>query len=134
VETLTLDLPTMYGDHHVVEVRRLLSELPGISDVYASSSFQVVELQFDRNQVTPETITAKLEEAGYLGDLAIPVERGAKPLAEADEKPFFRHTAALAQVQEVVGFAQQVPYSGRPLWPCPGMGTLARTDEELTYG
>ena len=37
----------MYGDHHVVEVRRLLLEMPGVTDVYASSSFQVVEVAFD---------------------------------------------------------------------------------------
>jgi copper chaperone CopZ len=124
----------MYGDHHVIEVKRLLSELPGIRDVYASSSFQVLELQFDENQVTPEVIKAKLEEAGYLGELAIPIERGANAQATEDEKPFFRHTAALEQVAEVVGFAHQVPYAGRPLWPCPGIGTPKRTDEELSYG
>lgn len=133
METFTLNLPAMYGDHHVIEVRRLLSELPGITDVYASSSFQVLELQFDRNQVTPEVIKAELEKAGYLGELAVPVERGSKPQAQADEKPFFRHTAAVEQVAEV-SFAQQVPYAGRPLWPCPGIGTVTRTDEELTYG
>jgi hypothetical protein len=32
-------------------------------------------------------------------------------------------------VGNMVSFAQQVPYSGRPLWPCPGMGTLTIEDE-----
>jgi len=31
MEVLSLELPAMYGDHHVVEVRRLLFELPGVN-------------------------------------------------------------------------------------------------------
>ena len=30
MNTLSLDLPSMYGDHHVTEVRHLLLELPGV--------------------------------------------------------------------------------------------------------
>jgi hypothetical protein len=40
MNTLTLELPAIYGDHHVLEVRRILFELPGIEDVYASSNFR----------------------------------------------------------------------------------------------
>ena len=35
MEVLTLELPAMYGDHHVVEVRRILLEIPGVDNVYA---------------------------------------------------------------------------------------------------
>ena len=41
MKTLSLELPAMYGDHHVIEVRRILLEIDGVKDVYASSSFQV---------------------------------------------------------------------------------------------
>lgn len=31
--------------------------------------------------------------------------------------------------KETVSFAQRVDYSGRPLWPCPGMGAVKMVDE-----
>jgi hypothetical protein len=40
VENLTLELPALYADHHVLEVRRILQEMPGISEVYASIALQ----------------------------------------------------------------------------------------------
>ncbi len=51
MEKYTLDLPTMYGDHHVLEVRRILLEIPGIQDVYASSAFRAVEVTYDPAEV-----------------------------------------------------------------------------------
>jgi copper chaperone CopZ len=67
MEKLSLELPAMYGDHHVTEVRRILLELPGVEDVYASSGFQVVELIYDAGQLDADTIMARLEEARYSG-------------------------------------------------------------------
>lgn len=130
METLTLDLPTMYGDHHVVEVRRLLLEIPGVSDVYASSGFQLVEVEYDESKLDAAVIKARLDEHGYLGDLSTPVETGATADRQNGDKPFFRHTAAYAQTGQSVSFAQKVPYAGRPLYPCPGMGPLARSIKE----
>jgi copper chaperone CopZ len=138
VETFQLDLPTMYGDHHVVEVRRLILELPGVEDVYASSGFQFVEVQYDEMKLDPDKIETVLKEAGYLGQLQVAVEQGAIEDRENGDKPFFRHSAAHAQTGQTVSFAQKVPYTGRPLWPCPGMGPLAEekgeSEEELSYG
>jgi len=132
METLTLELPAMYGDHHVVEVRRLLFEMPGVTDVYASSSFRAAEITFDPAQVDVVTIKARLEEAGYLGELDLPMESG-EPATErgaSGSVSYFRHTAAHESVGSTVSFAQQVPFSGRPLWPCPGMGTLKKILDE----
>jgi copper chaperone CopZ len=131
METTTLQLPAMYADHHVIEVRRLLSELPGVENVYASSCFQMVEVQYDETRLSIDAIKARLEEAGYLDEMPVPVERGADT-PQANGQVFFRHTAAL-ETSSVVTFAQEVPYAGRPLWPCPGLGTLA-WDEEVTDG
>ncbi len=131
METLTLELPAMYGDHHVLEVRRLLLETPGVTDVYASSSFRAAEITFDPAQVDGVTIKARLEEAGYLGELDLPMESG-EPVTgrgASEGVSYFRHTAAHESVGNTVSFAQQVPFSGRPLWPCPGMGTLKILDE-----
>ena len=138
METFRLDLPAMYGDHHVAEVRRLILELPGVEDVYASSGFRLVEVQYDETKLEPGKIEAVLEEAGYLGELPIAIEQGTIEEREDGEKPFFRHTAAHAQTGQAVSFAQTVPFAGRPLWPCPGMGPIVQqkseTEEEVSYG
>jgi copper chaperone CopZ len=124
----------MYGDHHVTEVRHLLLELPGVSDVYASSSFQIVDIQYDEAKLSPDEIRAALNEAGYLGELPVVVEQGAVEDRENGDKPFFRETVAYEQTGNSIGFAQQVPFAGRPLWPCPGMGPIKQIEEELNNG
>jgi copper chaperone CopZ len=67
MKTVVFEVPTMYGDHHVLEVRRLLLQMDGVVDVYASSGFQIVEVTFDENQQTPAALEACLSAAGYLG-------------------------------------------------------------------
>jgi len=129
MEKLTLDLPAMYGDHHVLEVRRLLFEIPGVSDIYASSCFHVVEVAYDPAQVRAEALQAVLEAAGYLEPLAVPLESEVASAKDSSQPSFFRHTAAYRQTGKVVSFAQQVASTGRPLWPCPGMGPIQRIDE-----
>lgn len=134
MEVLTLNLPTMYGDHHVLEVRKLLLAMPGVQDVYASSAFQVVEVSYDEQALDAQQIEDKLGTAGYLGELPVVVERGATDQRQNGDKPFFRHTTASAQTGKSVGFAQNVPYVGRPLWPCPGMGSIVDAEEALENG
>jgi len=123
METLSLELPAMFGDHHVTAVRKILFELEGVEKVYASSSFHHVEVTFDPEKLTQEQITAPLEEAGYTGEFLLPEELTV-PATEHKDKDYFRHTEAYAQTKHTVGFRQTVPFKGRPLWPCPGMGAL----------
>ncbi len=130
MEKLTLELPALYADHHVLAVRQLLAELPGVTAIYASSAFHVVEVTFDPAQIDAERIRARLGEAGYLEPLAVPAESDRAAYHSDDPNVYFRHTAAYAHTGQTVGFAQRVAYAGRPLWPCPGMGPLKITDEE----
>jgi copper chaperone CopZ len=126
----TIDLPAMYGDHHVSEVRRLLLSLDGVEEVYASSGFRAAEVTYNSKKVKKAEITAKLEEAGYLGELPIPKETDV-PANEANGKgSFFRHTEAYAQTNNVVSFGQEIGQTGRALWPCPGMEPIRGMDEE----
>jgi copper chaperone CopZ len=121
----TFNTPALFGDHHVTEVRRMLFELPGVNDVYASSAFQIVQVEFDENHVTHEALLKTLEESGYLGQIPMMVESG-----EAEENgSVFRNTATYATVKKTVSFAQKAPYSGRPLWNCPGMGIIKKMDD-----
>ena len=129
METLTIDLPTMYGDHHVTEVRRILSEIPGVEDLYASSSFHHIQISFDKSKTSEKAIMEKLEKAGYSGELPIEVEKPGERSTDGGEPPFFRHSTAYPQTKHTAGFTQKVPYQGRPLWPCPGMGALSIKDK-----
>ena len=127
----TLELPAMYGDHHVAEVRRILLGLEGVDDVYASSGFRAAEITFDPDRTSTEDIKAELDRSGYLGELPIPEEVPAESASTGNgRKGFFRHTAAYETTNKVVSFGQTVNYEGRALWPCPGMTPLTSMDEE----
>ena len=130
MEEVQIHIPAMYGDHHVIEVRHILLELPGVLDVYASSSFQIVQIKFDPAKTGEEVFTAALEKAGYLEPLQIPFETGVPSYGRTGDDHSFRHTAAHEQTKHVVQFTQKVSYSGRPLWPCPGMGVILKEKDE----
>ena len=128
MEKIQFEAPALYGDHHVSEVRRILLEMTGVSEVYASSAFQIIEVTFDPEKTQAELIEARLQEAGYLGEVPMLLETGiAVERREGDG--VFRHTAVYETVKSTVSFAQRVDYSGRPLWPCPGLGPV-KMDEE----
>jgi len=128
---ISFDLPAMYGDHHVMEVRRILLELPGVEEVYASSTFHMVEVSFNPEKLDEQEIETKLLEAGYLGDWDLPVEADAATYLEVDRsESYFRHTEVFEKSQQTVSFAQNVIYSGRPLWNCPGIGVIKTEMED----
>lgn len=130
MKTSSFNTPALYGDHHVTEVRRILLQLEGVTDVYASSAFQVIEVTYDEKKINDLQIALKLDEAGYLGEWTAPIEAG----IATEERPYFRHTTVYETTKKTVTFAQRVNYSGRPLWPCPGMGILPVTrDEEADH-
>ncbi len=123
MKTKTFEAPALYGDHHVTEVRRILLGMEGVVDVYASSAFQTIQVTFDPEKIQEETIEARLREAGYLDELPVPAEPGGA-VRKVEDDGIYRHTAVYETVKNTVTFAQRVPYSGRPLWPCPGMGAV----------
>lgn len=131
MEKTDIAVPAMYGDHHVLEVRRLLLALSGVEDVYASSAFRMVQVTYDPAKVSIGELKAKLEAAGYLDELPVPAET-ATPATETNgkQKAYFRHTTAYEQGRRSVSFAQNVSYTGRPLWSCPGVGVIKATELE----
>jgi len=128
MEKVLFEAPALYGDHHVSEVRRILLELAGVSDVYASSAFQTIEVTFDSEKIKVELIEACLQEAGYLGEIPMLVETGIA-VEKKEGDGVFRHTAVYETVKGTVSFAQNVEHSGRPLWPCPGLGPVKMVEE-----
>lgn len=124
METKTFETPALFGDHHVSEVRRILLELTGVTEVYASSAFQIVEVTYDEAKINDLQIAARLDEAGYLGEWSIPIELGSAAQQGDGSKPYFRHTATYETTKQTISFAQKVNYQGRALWPCPGLGMV----------
>jgi copper chaperone CopZ len=129
LKKVLLDLPAMYADHHVIEVRRILLELPGVIDVYASSAFRVVEVTYDPAQINDLEISIKLDEAGYLGEWSVATEPDEAAAYQENGRSAFRHTASFVQTKTLVSFGQTVQHPGRPLWPCPGMGVIKKMEE-----
>jgi copper chaperone CopZ len=128
MKRVVFDVPMMYADHHVVEVRRILLEDPGVDGVNASSAFHVVEVSFDPEKTSEEALRSKLDDAGYTGELQVPSESG-QPAIGRNGDAYFRHTAAYESVGTVISFGQEIVSSGRPLWPCPGMAPAPAMDE-----
>ena len=128
--SLFLELPSMYGDHHVIEVRRILFELEGVSEVYASSGFRAIEVEYNSKRTPKKDLVAALENAGYTGDFAMALESSI-PANEQRESAYFRHTEASEQTGNTVGFEQTVRVQRSPLWPCPGMGPLKPASLEV---
>jgi copper chaperone CopZ len=65
MEQLILDVPSMYGDHHVLRVRDALTGLEGVSEVYASSAWHQVIISFDPKKIQAAALETALSEAGY---------------------------------------------------------------------
>jgi copper chaperone CopZ len=135
--SLSLELPTMYGDHHVLEVRRILLGIDGVEEVYASSGFGVVEVEYNSKKAPKKDLMAALEKAGYLGDFSMAIEPST-PANEDVKGAYFRHTEAFEQTGNTVSFEQAVKVHRSPLWPCPGMGPvktkILEVDEETQDG
>src|SRR5512139_1785350 len=130
METKTFEVPALYADHHVTEVRKILLELEGVNNVYASSAFQVVEVTYDETKINDLEIAIKLDEAGYLGEWTIPIELGSAAQQGDGQKPFFRHSTSYETTKQTVSFGQTVSYQGRPLWHCPGIGAVKMEEEK----
>ncbi len=74
MERVIIDVPSMYADHHVLAVRETLTGLKGIADVYASSAFKQVMVQFDPAAIKPEEIARVLDSMGYTQDMVVPLQ------------------------------------------------------------
>ena len=129
MQTKSFEMPALFGDHHVTEVRRILLNLTGVKDVYASSAFHIVEVTYDEKSINDLEIALKLDEAGYLGEWTVPAEAGSTSLSAEDQTQYFRSTVVHETIKKTVTFAQRVGYRGRPLWHCPGIGTIKQGEE-----
>jgi copper chaperone CopZ len=65
MERLNLSVPAMYADHHVLAARQVLSQLPGVEDVEASSAAKMIRLGYDPARTNPQAVANALGAAGY---------------------------------------------------------------------
>jgi copper chaperone CopZ len=131
MKTKVFELPALFGDHHVTEVRRILLEMQGVQSVYASSSFGIVEVEYDEKKVNDLELQVKLDDAGYTGEILTKIESEKAESSGENSEIFVRHTAAYMQTKLMVGFSQKISkQQGRALWPCPGMGPIHNEIEE----
>jgi copper chaperone CopZ len=70
----TLDVPTLWADHHVLKVREALLKLDGVDDVYASAAWKQVLVMYNSKKAKKADIEKALADAGYpVGDGEMPI-------------------------------------------------------------
>jgi hypothetical protein len=65
MEELTLAVPGMWADHHVLVVRDLLRRNDAVTSTTASSLERTVRVRYDASRTDPQRIAALLAEGGY---------------------------------------------------------------------
>lgn len=65
MEQITLTIPALWADHHVIAVKRLLAPIAGVENVYASSAFKQVLIEFDPAKTSQAALVKALTDAGY---------------------------------------------------------------------
>ncbi len=118
MQSVQLELPAMYGDHHVLAVRQMLLGMEGIKQVKASAAWRAVKIDYDPDKLSPEQIEKRLANEGY-------TEMPHTPALEPEGGRTQRFTQAFVQAGKQVSFSAYVPFQEtRPLFPCPGMAPV----------
>ena len=58
-------VPDLWADHHVIKVRTVLAAAPGVTNIYASSAFKEIAVEYDGKATTPDQLARLLADAGY---------------------------------------------------------------------
>lgn len=121
-----MELPAMFGDHHVLAVRNILLALDGVIDVWASAAWRTIEITYDPDKTSPEIIARRLSEEGYMQPAAVPV-------LDPESRRAQRYSATLSEATRTIGFTEKFPplSTHQPLYPCPGMTPLRENAEPL---
>jgi len=124
-----LDIPVLYGDHHVLEIKKILSGVEGVKEFYISSAYKLVKIEYDEKITTEDALKSILEEAGYKGELGFEIEKLDVDPREDDHKKHFRKGVLYDQTGLTQGFKQKATKTTRKVWPSPGMGNLETGSE-----
>ena len=72
-------LPRMWADHHVTAVRGILTGIPGVGGVQASSAAFVVKVEFDPSSTSEDAIRRALKAGGYGVDKPLELSQTTDP-------------------------------------------------------
>ncbi len=117
MDKVTLNVPGMYGDHHVLAVRDILGQLPGVENIFATSAFKQVVVTFDPAKAKPADFESALSAQGYMEETPWP--------EVTDAIKAQKHGGS--QFVVASGIAESVRFEAPPInWgaggprPCPG--------------
>lgn len=117
MERVLLEVPHMYADHHVINVRGILGKLKGVEEIYASSSFKQVEVGFEPGEISLDDIKAALGAEGYY----VGEEEDTEDFGLADEvMPGFVAAHGVAAKPEDSRKFELPPWRDSVAHPCPG--------------
>jgi len=98
MEEITLQIPRMWADHHVLAVRQALVDV-GVEHIEASAARKLLRLAFDPAAVGREQILQALAEAGYAPAESIEFPQ---PAANKDRgSAWFTRTGRVTQTNRV---------------------------------
>jgi copper chaperone CopZ len=65
MKELIFEMPSMYGDHHVLKIRDALTDIEGVKEIYASSAWKQIMIKYEPKKVKPADLETVLSDAGY---------------------------------------------------------------------
>jgi len=65
MERATFSTPSLYADHHVLNVRKALLAIPGVESVIASSMYRDITVDYDPATTSADAVKKAIEDAGY---------------------------------------------------------------------
>ena len=74
MEKTVLSVPKLWADHHVLAVRGVVNVLDGVKDVYASSAWKQLVVEYDPDKLDQAAIVDALAKAGYEVDQTLGLE------------------------------------------------------------
>ncbi len=102
---VTLQVPTMWADHHTLRVRQTLADIKGIERVEASAAARRLIVHYQTEAISPEQIEEALVIAGYDPNQVPAVASG--PKRHQDGSPWYtvigRETQTLTKDREMAG-------------------------------
>ncbi len=78
MERAVFAVPRLYADHHVLAVREVLLNIPGVQDIYVSSAMKRVAVSFDPATASAAAIGEALRNAGYGPDAPLELAQPAQ--------------------------------------------------------
>jgi copper chaperone CopZ len=88
MEKVTINVPSLWADHHVLAIRQALLQVKGVANVSASALYRDVVVEYDPAAATPEALAGAVTQAGY--QVAVAQSLPSHPLRIDDSSDWFQ--------------------------------------------